>query len=101
MRNNLNFLSLLSNAEDEQKVVLLKSMNSEQFKVLLECIYNVLYGTISLSPKNKKKLSQYKDIIRRIIAEDTTRSQRRRLLLKYRSVLLPTLLKTVLSQIKS
>lgn len=97
---HVNFLSLLISCEDEQREALLRTMNNEQFKVLLECFYNILHGGVTLSTQNKKKLIEYKDVIRQITAEDTTRLQRKRLLLKHRFILLPILLKIVLPQIQ-
>lgn len=52
---HLQFLSLLINADDRQREALLKSMNNDQFKILLECIYNVLYGSISISSVKEYK----------------------------------------------
>ncbi|VDI00793.1 Hypothetical predicted protein [Mytilus galloprovincialis] len=67
-------------------------MNNEQFKILLECIYNILHGVVTLSPLNKKKLLEYKTVIRKITAEDTQRLHRKRLLLKYKDKALRLLL---------
>ena len=96
---NINFLSLLVSAEDEQRVAIIKSMSEDQFKVLVECVYNILYGVITLSPQYKKKLFKYRNVIRKITEQGRTRLQRKKLLLKYR-FLLPTLVKIVLSQVQ-
>ncbi|CAC5365859.1 unnamed protein product [Mytilus coruscus] len=92
---HVNFLSLWISAEDEQRLAMIKAMNNEQFKILLECIYNILHGGVTLSPLYKKKLFEYKTVIRKITAEDTSRIQQTRLLLKYRSNLIPTVVKIV------
>ena len=97
---HVNFLSLLASAEDQQRLAMIKTMNNEQFKILLECIYNILHGVVTLSPLNKKKLLEYKTVIRKITAEDTHRLHRKRLLLKYRSNLIPIEVKIVLAHLK-
>lgn len=51
VKRHTNFVSLIATSEDSQKVALMKTMTIEQFKILIECIYNVLYGVISINPK--------------------------------------------------
>lgn len=72
-------------------------MTIDQLKILMECIYSVLYGVISINPKTKKKLMKYKKVIRELTDKHTTRIRRRKLLLKY-VFLLPILIKTVLEK---
>lgn len=100
VKRHTNCLSLIATSEDSQKVALMKTMTIEQFKILIECIYNVLYGVISINPKTKKKLMKYKKVIRELADKHTTRIRRRKLLLKYR-FLLPILIKAVLEEIQN
>lgn len=96
---HVHFLSLLASADDKQRVVMMKTMNDQQLKVLVECVYNILFGVIPLSPQYKKKISTHKNAIRQITEQDISRERRKRLLLKHRTIL-PTLLKVVLTHLK-
>ena len=84
---NVHFLSLLISCEEDQKIALLKTMNDKQFQLLVECFLNVLCGVFPLSQSDKKKLMRYKNIIRKITDRETTRIQRKKLLLKYRNII--------------
>ena len=93
---HIHFLSLLCCADDDQKLALLKTMPMKQYKILIECVYNVLYGVYEMSQRDKKKLGEYKDVIRRLTDKTTTYEQRKRLLLRYHFIL-PLIVNTILS----
>lgn len=96
---HINFLSLLAFTDEKQRYFMLKTMNDQQFKVLVECVYNILYGSVQISPRYKKKLYTHKTVIRKITEADITREHRRKILLKHHSIL-PTLLKILLPQLQ-
>ena len=98
VEKNISFISLLARSEDGQKIALLKSMTIEQMKVIIECVYNVLYGVVPMNTKTKNNLSRYKNVIRELTDKETTRVRRKKLLLKYRFVL-PPIIKLVLDHI--
>lgn len=75
---HIHFLSLLSDGDDKQRLALLKTMNLKQFKIVIECIYNVLYGMCTVSNKDKTKMKSYKDVIRRLTLKDITREHRKK-----------------------
>ena len=74
----MHFLSQLVSAEHDQRSALIKTMNEEQFKVLVECFYNVLHGVVTLIPQHKKKLSNYKNAIGQITKQGLTRLRRKK-----------------------
>ena len=97
---HIHFLSLLVTCDDEQRAAMIKTMNMQQFKILVECIHNILYGVISISSSFKKNLAKHKTIIRKITDANTTRHHRKQLVLKYR-FLLPGIIRVVLQHIKN
>ena len=94
---HFNFLSLFISGDGTQKLALLKTMTTQQYKILVECVYNVLYGVYRMTQKDKKKLAKHKDVIRRITDEGLTYMQRKRLLIRNHFIL-PVILKTILSE---
>lgn len=93
-----HFLSLIYSTDDKQREALLKSMTMNQYKILVECIYNILYGVYEITPKEKSELSKYQTVIRRITSKELTHEQRKKLLVKNR-FLLPHLLRSIIDSI--
>lgn len=99
IRKHLPLLQFLVHSTDEQRKVLIKKLTTEQMKVILEAIYNVLFGTCPIGEKDKKKLSAHKAVIRRMISKDLTQKQQQRLLTNHRD-LLPLLIFPVVEMMK-
>ena len=99
IKKHIHFLSLLLTENDKQKQAILKTMNMEQLRVLVECIYNIQHGVIKISNTLKKKLSHHKCVIRKITEQGKTPTQRKKLLVKHHT-LLSLFLKTILNQLK-
>lgn len=100
VEKHLTLLEFLAYSTIEQRKVLIKALTEEQLKVVLEAIYNVLFGTCPIEKALKKKLSSNKTVIRRMVSKDLTPKQQQRLLKKH-SDLLPFLLKPVVEMFKS
>ena len=96
IEKHLSLLEFLVSANDDQRVAVLKTLAEAQIKVILESIYNVLFGTCPIQIKDKKKLKSQSAVIRRMVSnyKGLTLSQKRRLLRKHQR-LLPLLLKPV------
>ena len=61
MNNNPGFLQLLADCPAYQRQFLLKTVTLQQLHALVQFLYNVLTGHISISEENKQILLPYKD----------------------------------------
>jgi len=86
IRKHLSLFNLLTEAPDEQRFALLKTLNPSQLRAVLEAIYNVLRGTCPIQDKLKKALYPHRSVLRRLVSKELTRQQQQRLLVKHRSV---------------
>ena len=60
------FLLLVNSTNKNQKISLLKSISTSQYKILKEIAFNILNEIIPLDKKQFKKLSKYKTFIRKL-----------------------------------
>lgn len=68
---------------------LIKHSHVDQFKGLLELIYNIYYGNISISPKLKKDLASHKQVLDKLVDNKRTLKSKQVLLArKYKLCLL-------------
>ena len=95
IQKHLPLFKLLSETSDAQRSAILKTLSPAQLRAVLEAVYNVLRGTCTISDRIKKKLHQYRRILRQLVSKDLTRQQQHRILNKHRT-LLPLLLKPVI-----
>lgn len=81
-----SFLEFLAIAPPHQQKMLLKSSTDEQLKLLIEIIYNIAMDNIPISDEDKRQLSKYKLGIRKVLAHEISRTQRRQRLIAVSSV---------------
>ena len=60
------FLLLVNSTNQKQKISLLKSINTSQYKILKEIAFKILNEIILIDKKQFKKLSKYKTFIRKL-----------------------------------
>ena len=60
------FLLLVNSTNKKQKISLLKSINTSQYKILKEIAFKILNEIILIDKKQFKKLSKYKTFIRKL-----------------------------------
>ena len=95
VKKYLSLFQMLVEASDVQRMAILKTLSDQQLRALIEAVYNVLRGVCSINNKDKKKLFNYKTIIRRLVNKELTSKQRHRLLINHQGML-PVLLRQVL-----
>ena len=83
MIKSLDFF--LTSSSALQKAIL-KSASPAFIKFICEVIYNILYGTVGLSSRNKKKLKSKAGIIRTLARARTSSISRRQFCIRYRSL---------------
>ena len=93
-----DYLSLLSKGSKQQKrrCALIDLANSGEIRSVIECIYNVLLGNVSLKAKDKKRLMRYKNIMR-LVTRKNINARTKKKVLKQKGGFLSTLLPLALS----
>ena len=71
---------------------ILEYADADQISVLCECAHNILRGTVRLTPREKVRLSKYKDKLRLIAKRRLSISRRRREIQQNGGGFLPALL---------
>lgn len=79
--------AFLSTARSQQITSILLTLTLQQQKSLIEIVYNILKGTISLTNVTRKKLSRHQKDIRRLVVGQLTERQRRNRLQKIVSII--------------
>jgi len=92
IKKNLDFMRLLQVAKKPQRKALLSTMEPEQVNCLCEAAQNVLRGNVKLSPTQKRKLSRYKALMRKLIKRNTGIKERKKLIAKQTGGFFPALL---------
>ncbi len=74
----------LHNAPEDDKIrhALLNKLTPSQVKAIALVALNVLHGSIGVAEKKKKQLSQIKNFLRSLTADNKSTSKRKRILLK-------------------
>ena len=72
---------------EEQFNYIIKTATIDQLRGIIEIVYNVMRGVCFIGPKDKRKLEHYKSELRSLITPDLSTTQRKKLLIKIKSVL--------------
>jgi hypothetical protein len=94
IKKYLPLFQLLTEISEVQRLSILNTLTDQQVHAILEAIYNVLKGVCPMKYQDKKTLSEYKWIIRRLVSSELSTKQRKRMLKKYQAII-PILLKPV------
>lgn len=90
-----DFLKGFLTLTTSQQTLLVKNLNDDQLKSMVEIVYNILQGVCSISKFEKENLRTYKSSLRALTSKRIPRGKRRRLLLKTKSII-PILIKVYL-----
>ena len=97
---NICLLKTLCYLKKNQRASFLRKADDKLIKCIQECIFNTLEGNVPLSSKQRKRLAEYKTILRRIAAKRGNWKTKRKLLVQ-RGGFLPYLIVPILSAILS
>lgn len=81
LKNKL-YLKFLAFCDREQRKAIIRTSHDDQLKLLVEIIYNLLKGVISLSRNKTQLLTLDKNNIRKVVADSVSMNLRRKRLLK-------------------
>ena len=81
------FVQFLMKATQQQQLYILKTLSKPQLQCILEIIFNVMQGVVSLTEHDKAQLKRRQRFIRAVIATRVTLNQRRKRLLQIKNIL--------------
>ena len=87
VNNNRGFLQLLADCSVHQRQFLLKIATPHQLYALVQVLYNILMGHISILPKNKRILPSYKDALLDLARPNVHYKTKKRVLVQEGSLL--------------
>ena len=74
-----------------QKKSLLNNITDCQVNVLVETFYNLLQGTISLSPKKLKAVEKYKNLLRKLVEKKKSINFKKQIIKKTKKTIITVL----------
>ena len=97
LKKNAKTLQFLTEADNKVAKAVIKASKADIICCFSEICYNLLKGTIDLSPKLKTRLSQHKQTIRKLAKKSVKQSKKKHLVQKggFLGAILP-LVKTLL-----
>lgn len=102
VKANINLLRALACMSPKHRTAVLKTADKSLILSVCECAYNLLKGNVCVSSNKKRKLAQYKNLLRKLVKRgESVKTKKKYLIQKGGGVLLPILLSTVLQAILS
>lgn len=99
VRMQMPFLELLQATSVKQRKALLQTLTKDQFHALCEVIINVYKGSVPVSNYYVKKLFPFKRSIQ-MLADNHVSPKRKKKILAVKHIIIPWVLKPVLSMLK-
>lgn len=99
VRMQMPFLELLQATSVKQRKALLQTLTKDQFHALCEVIINVYKGSVPVSNYYVKKLFPFKRSIQ-MLADNHVSPKRKKRILAVKHIIIPWVLKPVLSILK-
>jgi hypothetical protein len=85
-------LQLLQKSKPRERVSILQGVDNKMIRLISEMALNTLQGNIRLSPKQRKHLQRYKQILRSLADKRTRVGEKRRIIIRQKGGFLPILL---------
>ena len=101
MKENLCYLQVLAKCKPKIRKIIIEQGPADVVTCVCECCYNLLKGTVPLTPSQKRRLSRYKKHLRTLANKKVSRVKKRRILNQKGGNLLAALLPPVLSVLGS
>ncbi|KAJ0176111.1 hypothetical protein K1T71_008285 [Dendrolimus kikuchii] len=86
----------LHKLKPKYRTALLKSCDEDEINCICECIHNVLQGKVPIEEKNKKKLKNYKSVLRKLVRKGVNKA-RKSIIIQKGGAFLPIILGAILS----
>lgn len=97
VKKHLPLLELIQSAKPKLRKSILATCDIDFVRTLLECIFNTLNGNINISDSDKKKLKQFKTILRKVLHSKGGLKKKREVIVQNGGAFLPHLLAPIVS----
>ena len=103
LQKHCSTLHFLAKSKPSSARSVIKDANRDLLDCISECCCNVLSGNVSLSPKQKNRLSKYKTVLREVAKKKTSLKKKKSLIQKggFLAALLGPLLGAVIPAVTS
>ena len=103
LRRNIHLLRALQKAPPDRRKKLLSSADPDLVESICDCCRNVVDENIPVTPSQKRILARSKELLRKLSEKNRTSRGKKQLIQKGTGFvrLLPTLLKSVLTAVRS
>lgn len=102
VRNNKKILEYFAACSSKDQKNILKFVNSDAIKTILEIIINILKGNLKIDENLKNKLKKYKSILYKLNCPKKSLKQKRKVLIQkggFLNFLIPAVLGAILNKI--
>ena len=99
LNSNRGFLQLLADCPVHQRQFLLKTATPQQLHGLVQVLYNILEGHITIPEENKRILLPYKDVLLNLARPNVSYKTKKRVLVQEGSGVIEDVLAPVLSSL--
>lgn len=82
------FIDLLYDCSHKQRVALLQTSNTQQLKLILELLYNLVGGNIDISKQSRTELKPHTNVLNKLTSRRISLVKKRGLLIKNYKVFL-------------
>jgi hypothetical protein len=96
VKKNINTLRALCHLKKKQAKSLLQASDKQLIGCICECVHNVANGNVKISQKSLEKIQKHKSKIRKIIGNDVSYQERKKLIVQSGGFL-PLLLAPIVS----
>lgn len=99
--NNAHLLRALAKMSPKRRKVFLKAADKELIQSICECALNTLKGNVPLQYGQKRSLTRYKRILRKLVKSKCSWKSKKKFLIQKGSGFLPALLVPIIGSILS
>ena len=101
--DNRHLLKCLASSNNKLRKVIIQNSSKNQIEAICSCIFNTLAGNINLTEEDKKHLSKYKKILRKLSNKSSLKEKKKILVQKggFLQFLLPAVITGISSIVSS
>ena len=101
VKRNKDFLRVLAKCKQHQCKAILKVADESLIKAIVECIYNILRGTVPITTRQKSKLAPFAKPLFKLIEKRVSTPRKKRILIQHGGNFLSVLLSPILTDLES
>lgn len=101
VKRNKEFLRVLAKCKQHQCKAILKTADESLIKAIVECVYNILRGTVPITKRVRSKLLPQRKTLHKLIDKSNPTSKKKRIIIQHGGNFLSILLPPILTALES